>query len=354
MSTFPTCIEEVTARWLDDSLRDAGGGGVITGFTHERIGEGIGLLGTLHRITLQWDGAADGTPQSVIGKFATDNPEALEVVAMFNFYEKEVNFYTLMADKTLTRTPACYAGAHDPASQTFVLLLEDASAGQMGDQVAGATSPQIEATVEELAKLHASWWGSQTLADTPWILDYEHPIYTEGIPQALDQYHPISSKILDMPSWYDQYRATVNNTLERLAAMPWTLVHGDARLDNLFFEVGEDPLLVIDWQLILRGAGISDIAYFMSQSVPISLRRERDSDVVTHYHDRLVELGVHPPTRQELWDAYRLTTALCLVYPTVGGGTVDPDDERAVDLVRSMLDRCVTASEDLDAVSLLT
>jgi len=353
MGEFPTSIEEVTVGWLDESLKGSGGGGRVTGFTSERIGEGVGLLGKLDRITVEWEGAGPDAPSSVVGKFATDNAEALDVVKTFNFYEKEVNFYRTMADRTLTRTPACHAAHYDGDAETFVLLLEDASSGEMGDQVAGATASQIEATAEELVKLHASWWGNAEVGASEWVNHLSHPIYTQGIPMALDGYHPISSQILDMPAWYDRYRASIGRLMDEMAQMPWTLCHGDARLDNLFFDVGPDPLTVIDWQLVLQNAGISDIAYFMSQSVPIERRRDMESDLVTHYRDRLVELGVDAPTRDELWDAYRVFTMFCTVFPVVGGGTVDPDDERGVALARTMMDRAVTASEDLGAVSLL-
>lgn len=53
--------------------------------------------------------------------------------------------------------------------------------------------------------------------------------------QVRDGYHPISSKILDLPPWYDRYRASVGDLIEAQADMPWTLCHGDVRLDNLFF-----------------------------------------------------------------------------------------------------------------------
>lgn len=353
MESFPRSVEDVTTAWLNQSLTGSGTAGTVTSFSSERIGAGIGLLGKLDRINLQWEGGSSNAPSSVVAKFATDNEEALGVVKIFNFYEKEVNFYSALADQTLTRTPACHAASYDRDSESFVLLLEDVSAGEMGDQNTGATQAQVEATVEELVKLHASWWASPTIEALPWINGLDHPLYTEGIPQALDGYHPISSQILDLPDWYDRYRSSIRDLLTELSRLPWTLCHGDARLDNLFYGVGDDSLVVLDWQLTNRSCGIGDIAYFMSQSVPIDLRRELDHDVVSHYRDRLIDLGVDAPTFEELWHWYRLSSVFCLVYPVVGGGTVDPNDERALALVRTMLDRCVAAAEDLDAVTLL-
>ena len=352
---FPTNIGEITSGWLTDNLSAAGGADSrVTGFSVERIGEGVGLMGELHRLRLEWEGATSSAPRTVIAKLRTDNPDALNVVKTFNFYEKEVRFYNELAPRTMTRTPMCYAGSHSAHNESFVLLLEDVSNGTMGDQVLGATQPQVEATVEELVKLHASWWNSSALDEAPWLSKSTDPIYTIGIPQALDAYHPITSQNFAIPSWYDRYRSTLVANINGLAdAMPLTLCHGDMRLDNLFFDVGNDPLVVIDWQIVIQSVGIFDVGYFMSQSVPIGLRRTLDHDVVTHYRDRLIELDIDAPSFEQLWDGYRQSIAFCLCYPIIGGATIDPAHERSRDLIQAFFDRCVTAAEDLDAVSLL-
>lgn len=350
---FPTRIEEVTVDWLQASLGGHTADPTVEGFTSEPLGDGVGLLGQLERISLQWSGDGDSHPATVVAKFAAETEGGRAIASLFSMYEREVGFYSELVHKTSTRVPACYASHHDPGNQTVVLLLEDISAGHLADQLIGANQAQVEATAEELVKLHASWWEDPALKATTWLHDLNHPLYVDGLPTALDLSHPPASQILDLPDWYDQFRRTVPNWLQRGAEMPWTLTHGDPRLDNLIFDAYDEALVIIDWQLIARTPGISDIAHFMSQSVPVALRREIESDVVTHYRDRLVELGVEPPARQELWDAYRLSVASGLNRPVIAAGNIDRDDERAMDLVRTMLDRSVTATEDLGAVALL-
>ena len=55
---IPTTIDDITADWLTDSLRDAGalGGGIVTSFSSEPIGQGVGLMGILHRLRPDYDG----------------------------------------------------------------------------------------------------------------------------------------------------------------------------------------------------------------------------------------------------------------------------------------------------------
>lgn len=54
-----------------------------------------------------------------------------------------------------------------------------------------------------------------------------------------------------------------------LSRAPVTIVHGDFRLDNMFFgtATGGLPFAVVDWQLIKRGRGVIDVAYFLAWSI---------------------------------------------------------------------------------------
>ena len=350
---WPTRVDEVTTEWLEAALQEVSGGAGLRAFSVERIAEGVGLMTNLYRLELHWETAAAGAPGSVVMKLASDNPAAVGVVTTFDLYAREAGFYRDLAERTLSRTPACWAVEHDPSTQSVLLLLEDAGAGRCVDQVVGATEGQVFSVVEELAKLHASWWEHRALAELAWLPSIAGPVNTAGVPMALDACVPHAATFLRLPEWYAQYRETVTEVLARLAELPSTLVHGDMRLDNLFFDVGTDPLLVVDWQIVMRGPGIYDLAYFLSQSVTVERRRAVERRAVETYRRRLVELGVDPPSVEELWDGYRLASLFCVCYPLIAGGTVDPADERAVALCRQMTERCISVVEDLDAVALL-
>ena len=69
---------------------------------------------------------------------------------------------------------------------------------------------------------------------------------------------------------------------EWITAHPRTIVHGDFRMDNLFFgqREGDAPVVIVDWQGTLRGKGAHDLAYFLSQSMPVADRRANERDLV--------------------------------------------------------------------------
>jgi len=73
---------------------------------------------------------------------------------------------------------------------------------------------------------------------------------------------------------------------------PFTLVHGDYRLDNLFFTAGGD-VAVIDWQLPFRGhSGAFDLALLMASSLTSDDRTRLMTSLTQFYLDELARNGV--------------------------------------------------------------
>lgn len=350
---FPRTIDDLTVEWVSDHL----GAGGLEGFSVEPITAGVGMIGKVARLRLRWAEPGSG-PESVVVKVAAPNPQTRNLVALFNFYGKEIGFYRDLAHRTRARTPRCYAAEFDGDAQEFILLMEDGG-GALVDQIQGCTAEQARRVIGELAGLHASWWESPELDTIPWLQRLGDPLYTVGVPLGLEQTWTHTSAILGqtVPGWFlerwDDVRAAVPVLLQRLDALPRTLAHGDARLDNLLFGGGDDTLMLLDWQVVIHGPGIFDIAYFMSQSLPVDLRRLIERDAVGAYRQRLVDLGAPVSPLPELWDGYRLASLYGVVYPVIGGGPADPGDLRAVSLLRTVAQRCFAAIEDLGAMELL-
>ncbi|HCW00578.1 MAG TPA: aminoglycoside phosphotransferase, partial [Acidimicrobiaceae bacterium] len=122
---FPTGVDEVTPAWLTSVLRSAGGldSGSVTGFEAELIGQGIGIMGLLHRLRPTYDGGSG--PETVILKSPVQDEGTRFVARTFMFYGKEVAFYRTAADDSPLTTPRCFAADHDSENDEFVLLLED-------------------------------------------------------------------------------------------------------------------------------------------------------------------------------------------------------------------------------------
>ena len=93
-----------------------------------------------------------------------------------------------------------------------------------------------------------------------------------------------------------------------------TVLHGDYRLDNLFFDDSRN-VTVLDWQLVTKGVAGYDFVYFVSQSLSAADRRSYLDDLVDTYLRTLAESDVTYPEDQ-FWD--RCAT-VALVLPLVSG-----------------------------------
>ena len=89
---FPTGLNGVTPDWLTNVLRDAGvlDRGSITGFDAEVIGQGIGIMGLLHRLRPTYEDG-DG-PETFILKSPVVDEGTRYVARTFMFYGKEGAF----------------------------------------------------------------------------------------------------------------------------------------------------------------------------------------------------------------------------------------------------------------------
>src|SRR2546427_3186166 len=92
---LPAGPAELTADWLTWALRETGtiGNCSVRSFEYQVIGEGVGLLGQLARVRLQYDKLEAGAPASLVGKFPAAVREKRGLAQLFPFYERGVRVY---------------------------------------------------------------------------------------------------------------------------------------------------------------------------------------------------------------------------------------------------------------------
>ena len=358
---FPASAAELDAAWFTEALRSTGtiaDGTEVTAFEAEPIGVGIGILALLWRITLEYRGGEG--PATAVLKLPHTGAGSRQIADAFRFYEREVGFYEEGAARSPVRTPARYASAFDPASGDFVLLMEDVGDRHCFDQMGGCPPQDAARDLEALAAHHAAWWESPELGAMSWVVRIADPPNPQSLVPALRQSWPIIESrfghLLRGPMFEAAKRMpdAVVALMDRLSEPPVTLLHGDHRLDNLFFSDDDGPegIAVLDWQITGAGRAPYDVAYFLSQSLVPEERKGLEYDLVTGYHRALLGHGVTGYSVGDCWEDYRLATLFCCCYP-LNAGAVDLVNERAVELFSTMLDRSVSAILDLDALELM-
>jgi hypothetical protein len=321
----PRGAQDLTAEWLTAALSEVADGACVQDLAAIPIRHGN--LADSVRLVPRWDRPTPGPP-SVVAKVPTAKEPRRSDGFATRTYELESAFYSQLASTVSVNRPLCYAAGCDPEQQGYVVLLEDLSPAEAGDQVLGCSPEDAAAVMPELAALHAPRWGDPGLLDLAW-LDRPTVESVQGFSEVV---------FSRFPGFVDRYRTRVDPEVlrvgERLMGAledyladrpgPWTVLHGEFRLDNLLF--GCPRVAVVDWHAVRIGPGLSDVSYFIGSGLLPDDRRDSEGTLVRAYHRHLGAAGVELPW-DECWAAYRrysfdgliLGIAAAMLVPPIDG-----------------------------------
>ena len=359
---IPLTAAEFTPDWVTAALRAGGtlADERVTAVEASQMGEAFGFLGSLARLTLTYDRPREGAPATLIAKFAAEAELNRAFARQYGIYVTEARFFQdLRPSLAAMPTVRAFHTAYDAEAGDGVTLLEDLQGKlRIGDQLIPPSDAEAMRIVEQAAGLHATWWGKADADELAWIPKTDGPVWAMA-PATLQGFWPVYQQNFGhlltpaLIAAVERTWAQMDWVFARFATPPITVIHGDYRLDNLFFPEREgDPITVIDFQLMARGRGPYDVAYFASQSLGVDQRRATERDLVRRYHDTLLAAGVRDYSFDDCFEDYRLATLWCAVYPIGMGGGLG-SGERQLELATEVSRRCFTAIEDLDAVSVL-
>ncbi|MHB8464284.1 MAG: phosphotransferase family protein [Acidimicrobiales bacterium] len=305
----------MTIEWLTDVLRDAGTIVDASIESLEGTPVGTGQMADSVRFTLAYTAEEAAAPASVVVKLAAADDTSRATGVALGSYETEVRFYQQVAPTVDISVPRCYFADVDAESGWFTLVLEDLAPAIQGDQLAGCSVDEAALALAQLARLHAPRWGDRGLAELPWL-------HRNNTPERVKFGAELVAGLV--PGFIDRYAAQLDPELiglsERLMPkieawmtdqpQPWTIQHGDYRLDNLLFggPGSRRPLTVVDWQTAAYGPPLADVSYFVGGGLAEEDRRTNEWDLVHEYHQALVAAGVEGYTRPQCWSDYRRFT----------------------------------------------
>jgi hypothetical protein len=355
----PRHVAEISAAWLDEILQQAKAidQAHVVSVESTTIGEGIGYLSSVARVKLTYDNASaikNGAPASVVVKIEPEREEFRRMGQEFHAFEREIRFYREVASRVKIRLPRIfYTVAQSP---DFAIVMEDLGYCTAGDQLAGMHERQVLVAARLMGQLQAQFWNNGTLAELSWMPSswqlWEHykdhwESFAENCHQWLGPEHMLlGRRVAKRFDWI----------VEQMNAAPPTIVHCDLREDNLLFGKPETPeeVLIVDWQLAIRGMGAYDMASLQGGSELALERRGHPFNVLRTWHETLMANGVENYSYGEALRHFRLGSLVCLTLPVYFHiKVIHGEIARGRSLCEAQARRHFGAALEIDAASIL-
>lgn len=188
-------------------------------------------------------------------------------------------------------TPTMLHGSSDPGRPSLVLA--DLGSLRPGDDVTGCDIPDAHRVMAELGRFHRRWTTTGEALDglvangvaVPFresldrLVDRILAAIPAGRSHAVSLAGPPAGEVVD----------ALADQLDEIAGLgdpPLTLVHGDFRLDNIFFD--NDWIVVIDWSGLRVGRGAIDLGGFLARCLSDGPSDDELDELIATYRAELI------------------------------------------------------------------
>jgi len=361
---IPQSGDELTPAWFTSSLGSSGGA-TVSRVEREIVGGGIGFIGELHRCRLTWSDASSGNhlPQSVIVKIPSSSDTNRAVGEALQAYEREIAVYRNLGGRLGLPMPAHHYSEFDKnpgkwlepglqflfeklpvgavnwllmqfiklsgkSKRRYILVIDDIDDARPPSQVEGGSLEDVNAALDVLARFHAHNWMDEDAVGSSrllWPVDQAPKVWQASYVRNREQFLRQFGDIVDAEKMakLDATQAEIAELVQQLATPPWTVSHGDYRLDNILYRA-DGSLVVVDFQLVCRARPGWDVAYFITTALTPDLRSEQES-MLRRYHDALVAAGVTDYSWSALLSDVESTKAVLAHRLVCGIDTLDTD-----------------------------
>ena len=285
-----------------------------------------------------------GDPRHYILKVGTEDSLAQNFARNIRPFRREVAAYQLLRSCNHLTAPRCYLSSATPDGSSGILLLEEILNGQNYDQLRGLTWPQLTSTAQAVARVHARFWNSPTLRKAKGLPLHQY-MHARQVGQHLPRFVRWARLPASNRSIFNKLPRQVEAALARLRKRPITLVHGDLRSDNVFFE--KRAVRLIDWGLALAGNALFDLARVTGGSSQKPLSLLQHIKLLDLWHRELVRRGVRGYPIHHAWQDYRDAALLTLTIPVTNAPTLATLSKRGQKLAQTITKRFLFMAREM-------
>ena len=193
-------------------------------------------------------------------------------------YQVEASFYQYYAHLTDHHNKVPKLIACQQKNEVILLVMEDLDAAGYSIRKNIASWQDLTIAIRWLAYFHARFMGCKTTE--LWSVGcYWHLATRQDELSAM----PVSD--------YKHYAQQLDDKLNKAAFK--TLVHGDAKFENLCFHHNDKTVAAVDFQYVGTGSGVKDLAYLVGSCLPQEQLVEFDLFILPEYLKHLKQALAH-------------------------------------------------------------
>jgi hypothetical protein len=351
-SLIPRHVDGITVELLDEVVSEMHPGASVVGFElleAKGLGKMVSTAGRL-RLRLRYGPGSPALPEQVIVKMVIEEAAVPGVL-----YETEVMMYRNILPELDIERPLCLGARYDPATENFILILEDLSV--QGAYFPNVLEPAFEPErvgqlLDLLAGIHARYWRSPRLEEErEWLssfvegrqfdfFDGETPVRIDDLVAGSTYRQDVIERVGRSPAELWAGVKAVHAHQHR--TLPPTLQHGDTGAHNTYF-LPDGRFGFLDWQLSLRAPWPHDVHYLVVTALSVKDRRRHERALVERYLRRLAELGVSEIP--SLDDAMR-EFGRSIIWGFTIGWLMAPERNYGMEIISANIERLLAAAID--------
>lgn len=215
---------------------------------------------------------------------------------------REIEVYQDILSRTPLTTASCYGAVVDTDVQRYWLFLEKVEGPDLRD--IGEFSTWQE-TARWIAGLHSRFADDPQLTARPGhLIRYDRDFYRLWLRRAQANSGRYTRRRPSAVAGFEALLVQYDRVIERLAALPATLLHGEFYAPNILVQARRGTLRVcpVDWEMAAWGPGLIDLAALIAGK----WSEEQKLALALSYHSALTPSRDSPPPRDEFLAALDL------------------------------------------------
>ena len=355
----PWTAESLTIEWISSILStiDEYTSNKITGLRKEIISEGRGFSGEVWRIQLLYE-SHPKCSKSIVAKFSSRKTQTQRIVKRYAMNEVEI-YHNKKISGNRNIFPQCFYAETNVDTGQVCLIIEDLKKHHEPDNVTGITIDEAFIATEGIAEFQSRWWNDTKINQLKWL---RSPRVLSGmtsriLKKASEAYLEMygSEISLEFNKLVRAFPDKSKQLLTEISQPPVTIAHGDFRPDNFFFEfrASRSRIIAIDWQLVSKLRGVTDISYLSAWGIPSNIRSSEETHILNHYHETIAKHGITDYPLDKLALDYKLGFLYALQVILIASFNLMDNTEREKKLIGSVNNRMDSIVQDHNLLQLL-